>query len=667
MKVAWSFISVASTASTPLWAATSTTAFLAPSRRISAAPLASHHSSRSSLIRRRISINDLWQRTHSRSQSSTCLSSSSSSSPLPPPTSEDECDVLVLGSGPAARAIATLLSSPSPPSSSALPPALDVLLADSNYDRRWVPNYGVWQDEWQSVCRLFASFGHPLDDAACLDRKWSKTDCYFGGSFDVPVEERTRLDRAYCRIDRDGLKRCLSPDDDNAGGVGARYRVAKAHHVSRATSVNIYSPPGTLIHDDAGSTILLQSPSTSSTLRVRAKLIVDCTGHESRLVLRDDSRPDAPPPPGYQIAYGMLAKLDESSAPDQSRCGPYDKDAMTLFDYRTDHFPPDSPEARRAETAPTFMYVMPLNDNRVFFEETSLVARPAVSFRECRERCAKRLEHLGIVVEEIEEEEYCYIPMGGALPARDQRVVGFGGAAAMVHPSTGYHLCRAMMGAGAVARAVRDELHASSSGRGYDPDRAAARAYDAVWTPGTIAQRNFAVFGGEFLMTRDVRGLRGFFDGFFQLSLPLWGGFLAGWPGLPNNDRHETWWGRLRFGLEFVSKLPASVAVDMLAAIVAYSLKPGGLALPQSVTPLLGLPEGYGYRERGRAVGDVAAKAEARRMILESEVEEVVPVDFEEVGTAASVVATADAAVVVESHADDAESDVVEEESAPFA
>ena len=40
----------------------------------------------------------------------------------------------------------------------------------------------------------------------------------------------------------------------------------------------------------------------------------------------------------------------------------------------------------------------------------------------------KKVEHLGIKVTGIEEEEYCYIPMGGPLPARDQRIVGLGGA-----------------------------------------------------------------------------------------------------------------------------------------------------------------------------------------------------------------------------------------------
>lgn len=47
----------------------------------------------------------------------------------------------------------------------------------------------------------------------------------------------------------------------------------------------------------------------------------------------------------------------------------------------------------------------------------------------------------GMKVLGVEEEEYCYIPMGGELPDLAQRVVGFGGAANMVHPATGAVFC----------------------------------------------------------------------------------------------------------------------------------------------------------------------------------------------------------------------------------
>ena len=365
--------------------------------------------------------------------------------------------------------------------------------------------------------------------------------------------------------------------------------------------------------------------------------MVDCTGHETDLVLRDTrTRSD---PPGYQIAYGCVVNVDETDVSDLTRVGPYDKEAMTLFDYRTDHFSEGTREMDEAEKAPTFMYVMPLEGNKVFFEETSLVARPAISFRECKDRCFKRLDHLGIKVAGgiengsvgIEEEEFCYIPMGGPLPAQDQRVVAFGGAAAMVHPSTGYHLCRAMTGAGDVARTLRRELKPAAEA-GVDLDRAAALAYDAIWSPETVRQRNFAVFGGEFLMKQKVQGLRGFFDGFFRLPIGMWAGFLAGWPGLPNNDKHESWLSRMSFGLNFIVRIPLGVAADMAANILSYSVT-NFPALPQSVTPLLGEPEGYSRpEERAIMVGDVAAKMEARDMITESKLGEQVPVAFGSAG-----------------------------------
>ena len=94
---------------------------------------------------------------------------------------------------------------------------------------------------------------------------------------------------------------------------------------------------------------------------------------------------------------------------------------------------------------PSFLYAMPFSANRVFLEETSLVARPAVPYEELKQRLDKRMAHMGIKVQGIEEEEYCLIPMGGALPRLPQRVLGIGGTGGMVHPSTGVALCMGHM------------------------------------------------------------------------------------------------------------------------------------------------------------------------------------------------------------------------------
>ena len=398
---------------------------------------------------------------------------------------DDSCDVLVLGSGPAGRAMASLLGADG---------SLDVLVADQNYDAEWPPNYGVWKDEWQTVLDKYESMGVTLDGGKAgnaIDTEWQVTDCYFGGSFDIPTEQRMRLDRPYCRVDKNALQKTLTKN----------FRVLKSNHISEAIGTNMYKPAGSLMHDEDGTTIQLQDRDSKVTT-VRAKIVVDTTGHETKLTLKDAREPYIHP--GFQIAYGALVEVDESDSPDLSKFGPYAKEAMTLFDYRTDHFDGDESELTKASKSPTFMYAMPLGDNRIFFEETSLVALPAMSFQECKDRCFKRLEHLGIKATKIEEEEFCYIPMGGALPQRDQRIFGFGGAAAMVHPSTGYHLCRMMMGGTDAAKAIKDELSKSEP----NIDKAVASAYHALWSPENIRQRNFAVFGGEFLMKQDVVGLR---------------------------------------------------------------------------------------------------------------------------------------------------------------
>lgn len=295
------------------------------------------------------------------------------------------------------------------------------------------------------------------------------------------------------------------------------------------------------------------------------------------------------------------------------RVGDYDRSKMTLFDYRSEAWRKSGGLDERAVIdTPTFNYVMPLADGVVFFEETSLVANPAVSFQECKDRLTARLAAQGVTIAAVLEEEFCYIPMGGDVPRRGQRIVPIGAAAGVVHPSTGYQVARMLSSNLDVADQILAEL---ARGDAFDPDRAAARILGRTWTPDARRQRAFAVFGGDFLMKQNVRGLKGFFAGFFRLDEGMWAGFLAGWKGLPNNEYHDGWWPRVYFGVVFLTKLPPGVALDMAVSIVTYTLA-NGLDLIQSVTPLLGEPEAFdvGFRFRDND-GDVAAKNEARAMM----------------------------------------------------
>ena len=213
-------------------------------------------------------------------------------------------DVAVVGGGPAGTLMSYLLAERQ---------GLSVLLIDAAPERAWPNNYGVWQQEWDALERML-DLG--LDD--CVDHRWATTDCFFGGSWEIPLDARTKLPRAYARVDRNALKKRLrSP----------QVEVLASTVDARAVAPNIFE--GGLAHDAAGSTLTCADGTV-----VRAALVVDATGAESTLVRRG-APPEAPGSgltPGFQIAYGFEATVDSEGG-----LGPYDENAMLLFDYRTDH------------------------------------------------------------------------------------------------------------------------------------------------------------------------------------------------------------------------------------------------------------------------------------------------------------------------------------------
>ena len=358
-----------------------------------------------------------------------------------------------------------------------------------------------------------------------------------------------------------------------------------------------------------------------------------------------------------------------------------------------------------AAREPTFMYAMPMGPSadgarrRIFFEETSLVARPPMSFDECKRRMEKRLGHLGVTVYKVEEEEFCYIPMGGVLPKREQRVVAFGGSLGLVHPATGYQICRALAAAGPAARAIATEVglwvggwelvdvhrivwahirstpcvqdsfrltrpkntHQHSSAAPAPPTtrtrpRAACTTACGATSSGCSGTsrclagssswpRTPAISGASLIPSSASRWRSGrcvlvwLVDGWVGLvyddymscrstphhpNIPSHHtdtsqphpcihppthpqGFLAGWPGLPNNAAHETWLARLEFGVRLFLLAP----LPLKFALAYAGVTTGGLPFFRSVTPLADLLPPFPPAEDGAAGGGGGSGAAA--------------------------------------------------------
>jgi len=246
------------------------------------------------------------------------------------------------------------------------------------------------------------------------------------------------LDRPYARVDRPKLKRRLLDDCESNGNfttdlsaspsvLGVYFRPAKVESVKK---VEEYS-----------------DISCSEGGPLKARVVLDATGHSQKLV-RYDQKYD----PGYQGAYGFIATVESH---------PFDESSMLFMDWRGDYALSDPDMAKRVAEQPTFLYAMPFSKTEIFLEETSLVARPIISFDDLKERLTKRLDHLGIKVLEKSEEEYCVIPMGGVLPTNPPGVISIGGSAGMVHPATGYMISRVLGAAPEIADSIIEHLNTS--------------------------------------------------------------------------------------------------------------------------------------------------------------------------------------------------------------
>ncbi|KAF5750267.1 lycopene beta cyclase chloroplastic [Tripterygium wilfordii] len=398
-------------------------------------------------------------------------------------------DLAVVGGGPAGLAVAQQVSEA----------GLSVCSIDPYPRLIWPNNYGVWVDEFEA-----------MDLLDCLDSTWS------GAAVFIDDNVKKDLGRPYGRVNRKQLKskmlqKCISN--------GVKFHQAKVIKV---------------IHEESKSLLICNDGVT-----VQASVVLDATGFSRCLV-----QYDKPYNPGYQVAYGILAEVEEH---------PFDVDKMVFMDWRDSHLNDNLELKQRNSKIPTFLYAMPFSKNRIFLEETSLVARPGLPMKDIQERMVARLKHLGIKVKSIEEDEHCVIPMGGPLPVLPQRVVGIGGTAGMVHPSTGYMVARTLAAAPTVANSIVQYL---GSERKLTGDELSVEVWKNLWPIERRRQREFFCFGMDILLKLDLQGTRRFFNAFFDLEPRYWHGFLSSRLFLPE---------LIFFGLSLFSHASNTSRIEIMA------------------------------------------------------------------------------------------------------
>jgi lycopene beta-cyclase len=327
----------------------------------------------------------------------------------------------------------------------------------------WPNTYGIWRDELE-----------PLGLAHLLGHQWTEGVVYAGG-------RDLTLDRVYGLFDNAKLQSHLLAPCDGAGMTWLRGSAAAVAHQPRHSVV-------TTQNGDALS----------------ARIVVDASGHQPVLVQRPPFAQVA-----YQAAYGIVGTF---SAP------PVGSQQLVFMDYRNDHLSP----AERSGP-PTFLYAMALGHGEYFVEETSLAHCPALSFDLLEQRLSKRLAFMDVQVLEARHIERCLFPMNLPLPYLHQAVVGYGGAASMVHPASGFQVGAALKRAPTVAEAIVRALTASDS----SPSRTARAAWQALWPPDRVRRRHLYGFGLENLLRFDAQHINAFFAAFFQLPPAQWAGYLS--------------------------------------------------------------------------------------------------------------------------------------------
>lgn len=338
-------------------------------------------------------------------------------------------DVLVVGAGPAGRAVAAECAER----------GLRTSVVDPSPSRPWRATYGAWADE------LPAGLPAGLVAARAVGV--------------VHASTRRRLDRDYVVLDVAALRAHLDGRLAAAGVDVVQGRV---------------TPP-----------------------LPRARVVIDAGGAGQPL-----GHPRTGTP-AEQTAFGLMVPAG-TAAP---VLGP--GEALFMDWRRAPGVDPDD--------WPTFLYALPLGDGRTLLEETSLARRPGLPIEALADRLRARLAGHGIRPSDDAEREVVRFAVDTPRH-RTPGVLGFGAAAPLTHPATGYQLATALREAPRVATALVG---------GWDRDPlAAARA--ALWPAGARATHLLRRRALESLLRMPSARVPEFFEGFFGLTESRRADFLDG-------------------------------------------------------------------------------------------------------------------------------------------
>jgi lycopene beta-cyclase len=219
-----------------------------------------------------------------------------------------------------------------------------------------------------------------------------------------------------------------------------------------------------------------------------AAVVVDAAGRAQPLLGRPRRAVAA-----EQTAFGVV--VDEATA------APLVPPGEALFmDWRPDH----------GEAGwPTFLYGVPLGAGAVLLEETSLARRPGLPLPCCAGACTPAWPGTGSRCPTAPPPRRCPSPWTGPGTA-PPGALGFGAAAPLVHPASGFSIAPALQLAPGVAAALAGHLPA-------DPGAALAAARSAVWPTSARVVHRCRHIGLEALLRMPPDRVPAFFDVFFAL------------------------------------------------------------------------------------------------------------------------------------------------------